>query len=193
MCHPRLKVVTRPPLWTGIIELKQPGIVLIYGGFVALLLVDHVGVFIGTAYLYGATLPARPPRPRLDAAARQCSRAWPSWSSRDAASPPCCSPTSRRRALCRDDCRARCARSSKSASSTTAMDMVVIRRRGIVAEHQSTAPAPAPGPRTIEDDPPRPTPGASRTPTSGVAQDARKAADVARAATAPVDGRSTAR
>src|SRR3954462_2365087 len=54
-----LAVVEPPPLWTGIVELEQPGMAPIDARFVALRLFDDSGEFIGTTYIYGATMPAR--------------------------------------------------------------------------------------------------------------------------------------
>jgi class 3 adenylate cyclase len=130
---PMIEAVTPPPLWTGIIELQQPGFAPVDARFVALRLFDDDGEFIGTAYLYGASLPAR-----LLAFVTRGSQAMFTRMAE------LVEPGRRIAAVLFADLQASGALSRRLSSAvyfklvrelTTAMDMVVIRRRGIVGKH----------------------------------------------------------
>src|SRR4051812_21816544 len=128
-----LRAVAPPPLWTGIIELQQPGMAPIDARFVALRLFDERGDFLGTAYLYGASLPAR-----LLAFVTRGSQAMFTRMAE------LVEPGRRVAAVLFADLQASGALSRRLSSAvyfrlvrelTTAMDTVVVRRRGIVGKH----------------------------------------------------------
>jgi class 3 adenylate cyclase len=128
-----LRAVAPPPLWTGIVELTQPGMAPIDARFVALRLHDENGEFIGTTYVYGATLPAR-----LLAFVTRGSQAMFTRMAE------LVEPGRRVAAVLFADLQASGALSRRLSSAvyfrlvrelTTAMDTVIVRRRGIVGKH----------------------------------------------------------
>jgi class 3 adenylate cyclase len=128
-----IEAVDPPPLWTGIIELQQPGMAPVDARFVAMRLFSDDGEFMGTAYLYGASLPAR-----LLAFVTRGSQAMFTRMAE------LVEPGRRVAAVLFADLQASGALSRRLSSAvyfklvrelTTAMDMVVIRRRGIVGKH----------------------------------------------------------